>query len=239
MAFLHGKSAAVFFNATDLSAYLNNAAVNQSMAPAETTAFGASSKAYIVGLKDGTISLSGMFDGASGAVDPIIQAALGVDNGVFTFLSGGSTKGNRALLAQVDPTSYNVTAPVGDVVNVSIDLQADGGVDAGVSLMTLGAITATGNQTAEDNGSATTNGGVAHLHVTANTMNNTTTFKVQHSSDNSTFADLGTFTAVSSTSTTSQRLTIASGTTVNRYVRVQYTAAGTGSITFHVSFARR
>jgi hypothetical protein len=33
---------------------------------AETTSFGSSAKTYLVGLRDGTVSASGMFDGAAG-----------------------------------------------------------------------------------------------------------------------------------------------------------------------------
>jgi hypothetical protein len=103
----------------------------------------------------------------------------------------------------------------------------------------LAAVTATGNGTSRDNGASTSDGGVAQLHVTANTMNNNTVFKVQHSADNSTWADLATFTTVATTVTTSERVTVAAGTTVNRYLRATHTASGTGSITFITAFARR
>jgi hypothetical protein len=128
---------------------------------------------------------------------------------------------------------------VGDVVSVSYDAQADGGTDDAILLTALAAVTATGNGTGQDNGASTSNGGVAQLHVTANTMNNDTVFKVQHSADNSSWADLATFTTVATTVTTSERVTVATGTTVNRYLRADYTASGTGSITFTMAFARR
>jgi hypothetical protein len=51
---------------------------------------------------------------------------------------------------------------------------------------------------------------------------------------------LVTFTVVSSTAKTSERVEVASGTTVNRYLRVNYTVAGsTGSATPVVAFTRR
>jgi hypothetical protein len=98
----------------------------------------------------------------------------------------------------------------------------------------------TTNGTNVDNTAPSTNGGVAHLHVTANTRNGATTFKVQHSTDNSTWVDLVTFTSVTAATTGAQRVEVASGTTVQRHLRAQATTAGTtGSITYTVSFARR
>ena len=59
--FLHGKTTAVLVDQFDLSTYFNNVDFSMSLDTAETTAFAASAKAYIPGLKDATLSLSGMF----------------------------------------------------------------------------------------------------------------------------------------------------------------------------------
>jgi len=83
MAFLHGKGTAVVFNQSDLSSYFNDATITRTVETAETTAFGASSKTYIVGLQDGTVSLSGMFDGSAGAVDEVLQGVLGTEDGAL------------------------------------------------------------------------------------------------------------------------------------------------------------
>jgi hypothetical protein len=241
MAFLHGKGTAVLYRQYDLSSYFNDASVSRSMEPAETTAFGASSKTYIVGLKDGTVSLNGMFDGSANAVDEVLQARLGTeDGGLVTICYGGATAGNRVSISKVETTSYDVSAPVGDVVAASAEFQSDSGIDNGIALTGLAAVSATGNGTSQDNSASTANGGVASLHVTANSHDGGTTVKVQHSADNSTWADLATFTAVSASTTTSERVEVAAGTTVNRYLRANYTLAGaSGSITFILSFARR
>jgi hypothetical protein len=81
---------------------------------------------------------------------------------------------------------------------------------------------------------------MAQVHVTVNTRSTTSVVKIAHSADNSTFADLVTFTTVGIGATTSERSLVATGTTVNRYLRAVNTlAAGSGSITYQVSFARR
>lgn len=240
MSFIHGKSAAVLHGAYNLSSYLNDASVSQDVETAETTAFGASAKSYIVGLRDAAVSASGMFDGAANAVDEVLAASIGSDSlSPVLIVPSGNTAGNRCYVLQAKTTSYEVSSPVGDVVSVSYDAQADGGADDGVVLTAAGTRTSTGNDTSVDNSSSTSNGGLAQIHVTANTMNNTTVFKVQHSSDNSTFADLATFATVTSSTTTSERVTVAAATTVNRYLRVAATCNGTGSITYTAAFARR
>lgn len=240
MAFIHGKNAGVVHGAYDLSSYLNDVSVAQDVETAETTAFGASAKSYLVGLRDATASASGMFDGTADAVDNVLTSSIGSDTlSPLTMAPSGLTGGERAYIMQAKTTSYEVSSPVADVVSVSYDAQSDGGADDALLLVSLAAVTATGNGTSRDNSASTTNGGIAQLHVTANTMNNNTTFKVQHSADNSTWADLATFAVVATTVKTSERVTVAAGTTVNRYLRANYTCSGTGSITFIMAFARR
>jgi hypothetical protein len=240
MAFIHGKSAGIVHGVYDLTSYLNDASVSQNVETAETTAFGAAAKTYITGLRDATISASGMFDGAADAIDEVLTASIGSDTlAPMIVAQSGLTGAERAYILQSKTTSYDVSSPVGDVVSVSFDSQADGGVDDAVLLTNLAAITATGNGTGRDNTTSTTNGGMAQVNVTANTLDNTLVFKVQHSADNSTWADLATFTTVPATTTTSERVLVASGTTVNRYLRANYTTSGTGSITFIMAFARR
>lgn len=241
MAFLHGKGTAVVFNQSDLSSYFNDATITRTVETAETTAFGASSKTYIVGLQDGTVSLSGMFDGSAGAVDEVLQGVLGTEDGALvSVFYGGATAGNRVSMGQAEATSYDVSAPVGDVVAASAELQADDGIDNGIALTGLAAVSSTGTGSSQDNSASTANGGAGVLHVTANTRDGATTIKVQHSADDIVWADLATFTNVSASTTTSERVEVAAGTTVNRYLRADYTLAGSsGSITFILSFARR
>lgn len=240
MATVHGKSSAVLVDAYDLSAYFNSASVSESVDAAETTCFGSSAKTYIPGLLDGTISVEGLFDGAANAVDSILRAALSSSTDkVVTFApSGVATVGNPAKLAASVETSYEVSTSVGDLVTTSAEFQADAGVWTGVILADLAARGASGNTTGVDGAASSARGYVANLHVTA--ASGTTpslTVKVQHSADNSTWADLATFTAA--TAVTAEQK-VSTSATVNRYTRVLYTISGTGpSFTFTVAFSRR
>ena len=244
--FRHGKATQVFLNQYNLSSYLNSAGTNISVDTGETTTFGSTAKTYIVGLKDATVTAEGLFEAVStDGVDVALNASINNSNDdVFTIAPEGITVvGRRAQIAFVEDTNYEVSGTVGDVVAIKAQFQTDGGLDSGVVLAGATAVTTatTTNGTAVDNTALTSNGGSANLHVTANSWTGTTTFKLQSSVDNVTFADLTpAFTTVTASTLASERIIIAAGTTVNRYVRaVATTAAGTGSITYTIAFARR
>lgn len=239
MAFIHGKSATVLFGAYDLSTFLNELSLSHSIETGETTTFNSDSKTYVVGLRDGTAALSGLFDGGADGVDEALRAAVDADTTDPATLSPAKEAiGAVAYLVEAHTGNYEVSSPVSDVVSVSADIQAEAGFDRGALLTTGAAVSSTSSGASVNNGASTANGAVAHLHVTANTRDGVITVKVQHSADDVSWADLVTFTNVSATSTTSQRSTVTG--TVNQYVRANYTVAGsTGSATVHVAIARR
>lgn len=134
MAFVHGKSAVFKLDDSggtlrDISAYLDDISFPQPVETAETTTFGASSKTYIVGLKDSTVSLSGKWDSTlDGYVAPALGQAATLS---FEYGPAGSTGGNVKYSGEAIITSFDVSAPIGDVVTVSIELQVTGAVTRG------------------------------------------------------------------------------------------------------------
>lgn len=245
--FRHGKGSRVILDSNDLSVYFKDASTSRTVDTGETTGFGSQAKTYVVGLSDATISMSGMFEATNTAsevgLDPAITTALASDNtNYLTFVPGSFAAGRTAQLGEVNSTKYEVSAPVGDVVAASVEFQCTGGLENGVVLAagTTVSTATTTNGTAADNAASTANGGLAYLAVTANANTGSTAFKLQHSADNSTWADLGSaFTSVGASTKSAQKLVVASGTTVNRYVRAVATTANTGAITYTVAFARR
>lgn len=238
--FRHGKSVKVYVDEFDFSSYFNDVSAATTVETAETSTFGSSAKEYIPGLMDGTVSLSGLFEGT---------ADTGTDD-YFSTILGGSTKqkvivaeeghalGYRAVMLESDATSYEVSGAIADVVQASAEFQSTEGVEHGVILSSGAAVSATGNGTSVDNSASSANGGVGYVSVPANTRNGNVTIKIQQSADNSTFTDLITFTVVSSATKTSERVEVTG--TVARYLRVSYTVAGsTGSATPIVAFSRR
>jgi len=240
--FRHGKNVNVFLDQYDFSTYFNDVTASTSVDTAETSAFGTSAKTYVVGHRDGTVSLSGMFESTeSTGTDQYFATALGSATKIKLIVAPeGNSNGAGAIMLVADDTSYEVSSAIADIVQASAEFQSTDAVEHGKILSSGSAVTATGNGTGVDNTLATTNGGAGFLSVPVNTRNGNITVKIQHSADNSTFADLVTFTVVSSTTKTSQRVEVASGTTVNRYLRVNYTVAGSsGSATPVVAFTRR
>lgn len=239
--FRHGKGTTVLADTTDLTTFLNSASIAAAVETPETTTFGSSDRSYIVGHNEGTISFEGLFDGTASAVDDVLNSALGnTTDKVLTVSTDGIVVGDRTILASSASTSYEISSPLTDVVSISAEAIANGGLDFGTWLVCQTAVSATTNTTSVDNTTSTTNGGVAHLHVTANARTASTIIAVQHSSDNSTFADLVVFGTVSSSTLDAERLEVAPGTTVNRYLRTRTTiTSGTGAITRSVAFSRR
>jgi len=239
--FRHGKNTVVAINGFDATTFFNDATSTRMIDTAETTAFGSTAKTYIASLRDGTLSLKGMYDGSTGAVDEVFAGIAGsTTDAVVTVGLEGSTVGTACHMVGAIETNYEVSAVVSDLVKISADFQGDGGLDSGKILQSGTISTATTTLgTAVDNTTSSANGGVGHVHATANTRSGTTQLKIQHSTDNSTWVDLVTFTGIATTITSGERIVLASGTTVNRYVRSNITTSGTGSITTSIAFARR
>tara|TARA_A100001388_G_C28769100_1_gene502703 strand:- start:1853 stop:2263 length:411 start_codon:yes stop_codon:yes gene_type:complete len=134
MAFVHGKSSVFKLDnasgsLTDISAFVNNVDFPETADVAETSVLGASNKTYIVGLKDATISLSGLFDAT---VDAILGAVVGQTATLsYEYSPEGTGSGAVKYTGEAILTNYALSSPVGDVVAYSADLQCSGAVTRG------------------------------------------------------------------------------------------------------------
>jgi len=232
--FNHGKNAVVLLDNTNLSTTLTDAAVSLTADVAETSTFTASSKTYVSGLKDGTVTLSGYFESTDPDADAEFLSQLGGSGAAFSLAPIGYTRGNAVSFGNTIATSYDRSADVGSVVAVAVAFQFDGDAYNGKSLLTPTAVTSTSTETSVDFGAAGTNGGAGVLHCVVSSGSPTLDVKIQTSADNVTFSDYITFTQA--TATTSELLT--SATNPARYARAVLTFGGSGSITAAVSFAQ-
>ena len=130
--FVHGKSTDFELDDTSgtsrsLANTLTSVDFPETIDTAETTAFGATSRSYIVGLRSATISISGLCDAT---IDGYI---IGTEPASRSFIFGpaGSTGGNVKYTGEAILTNYSISNPVGDVVTYSIDLQVTGNVTRG------------------------------------------------------------------------------------------------------------
>ncbi len=246
--FIHGKNTAVYIDEFDLTSYFTDVSITQENEVAETTAFGDTNKSYLLGLRAGTLSMSGMWSADTDGSDEELQALLGnATTPLLTVREGAAAIGGSAVIAQANETSYAITNPVADVVTVTADFECTPNQVSNLTFALAGGVQLTagasiahgslGNLSSVDNSASSANGGAATLHIPANTVNGNTTIKVQHSANNSTWADLISFTVVGASTKTSE-IKAVSGT-VNRYLRATASTAGSsGSITFMIAFAR-
>ena len=132
--FTHGKNAAFKIDDSggtlrDISDVLTDVAVSRTADVAEVSAFSNSSKAYVAGLKDATISISGSFDAT---VDGYLSGILGAE-GSFEFYPIGTTGGNPKASGECIMTSYDRTPDVGGAVSFTASFQVTGNVTEGTA----------------------------------------------------------------------------------------------------------
>ena len=134
MAFVHGKNSVFKLDnasssLTDISAFVNNVDFPETADVAESSVLGASNKTYLVGLRDASISISGLFDAT---VDAILGAVVGQTATLsYEYSPEGTASGKVKYTGEAILTNYALSSPVGDVVAYSADLQCSGAVTRG------------------------------------------------------------------------------------------------------------
>ena len=111
-------------SARDISDVLNSIDFPETTDTAEVTAFGASSRSYIVSLESATISISGMYDAT---VDGYLKGGTEPASRSFIY-KPGVTSGDAIYSGECILTSYSLSSPVGDVNTFSADFQVTGTV---------------------------------------------------------------------------------------------------------------
>lgn len=137
MAFIHGKKSVFKIDnsagtLTDISAFCEEVSLSRDIETAEVTTFGNDAKAYITGLTDGTVSISGKFDAASAsAIDQVLSGILGAASTVswaYRVNSASTSSTNPEYQGEGILTSYEVSGSVGDAVTFSAELQCTGAI---------------------------------------------------------------------------------------------------------------
>lgn len=248
MSFLPGAATRVLVNEVEVSSEVSGWSIGFNRQMSDVTCVGQTAGAagsnFVPGLMSGTLGLRGpqQADSTTGLTTEL-QQAIGVDNSFLaTCLPDGVAVGKPAMFVYGDPTAYAVDATVSDAVSMTFTAQADDAVEMGFIVAPLQAYVADAlTGTAVDRGAPpltpTTHGLAAALHVTAFSGFSGVVVKVQHSPDNSAWADLVTF--VTATAIGSQRIVTTNSTTVNRYLRASVDVTGSGSVTLLVAAAPR
>lgn len=241
MAFTHGTEARMWLDGFPSACYLNEFSMDGEVDTAETTTLCKSSKTYIPGLSDATVSMSGFFDTDTVNPTTTFEYLLNQRNRtIFPVMyapEGGTSIGDPAYLLNGFLTGNSVGTTVDEAATVELEFQSNTGFERGIILEPTTTETTTGNNgTSHDNLVSTTNGGSAILSVeTATGTTPTLVVTLQHSADNSVWATLATF---SSQNAQNAEYITFSGT-VQRYTRAIWTIGGTTpSFTFNVAIHR-
>ena len=136
----------------DVSKFFNDASVSTSTEPQETTTFQSDgAKTYIAGIRDGSLTLSGFYDGTPGGIDAILNQvmnfqgnrtpysqaygyntgganAYGQAQGIVVFPDGNT---HNCFMARGIQTKYDLKSSVSGVVTVDAEVQATGGIRRG------------------------------------------------------------------------------------------------------------
>lgn len=245
--YVHGKNAALIHGSIDLSPWVRDAKAEAKIDTGDTSHFGSNAKTYLLGQNDGTFSFSGMYDGNK----LVQQGVTGINEymaGVIASEQAGGTPvpvllapygigiGNSAIGGLAKQTSYGISLVISDIEQITADIQLTNGFVAGSFLSSLNPISASTNFASVDDVASSPLGAFLTLHILSNGSSGSGTYKIQHSTDNTVWVDLYTFTAVPATTLTAQSATVTG--TVNRYVRLAATLSGTGAVSVTASLSR-
>lgn len=238
MARVHSKSSRLVLGTRSFSGDLSSWEHSTDRELADVTVHTDSGHTFIPGLDAGQLSLEGRFDNteAAGSQDATLNTALGASAGsIVTAGPDGLAVGKRVINIEARESNYAISSAVADAVGFSASWMSEGQIDVGVSLHDLSAETTDGDGASVDNAASSSGGGIGSLQATAFSGLTNNIVKIQHSTDDSVWVDLITFTTI--TAATSERSTVAG--TVNRYLRSTWNVTGTGSNTFTTAFSRR
>lgn len=237
MGFVNAQAARVLIGDYHYSPVLAEFSFSADVDMQDVSTLNDTSKQMMPTLNGSTFSGSGWLDTDGAANAHLDQLGDWVQDIAtpLTWLPSGTTLGAECEMIMALESNFSVGSKVASVTEWSVAGNNADRTDFGKSLHALAARTTSSQETSVDNTASSANGGVAHLHVTAFSGFTGVAVIVEHSTDNSSFSTLASFT--SAAGVTSERVAVTG--TVNRYVRAKWTVTGSGSITFLVSFARR
>lgn len=244
MARFHGADCRVYVGVRDLSPDLISVDVSGTAEVHDATTFSNTNwRSFDPGLGSWEGSFSGFWETNAGAnitsIERQLEDILGSNTAGKSVLSvylgdADAIGDNGYLTSEAITTKMAAPVSIADLIKISATLKGNGrlGIN-GVLLHVLGADSTSTTGTSVNNGASSAAGGRANLHVTAVTGTGGT-IKIQHSTNNSTWVDLITFTA--STAASCQTSTVTG--TVNQYLRCLSTINVSSSVTYVTGFAR-
>lgn len=190
------------------------------------------------GVRKLMMSQSGLFDDAANGVSDAFVDANQTERIVCVNLTGNTIGQKFIGIKGAFGMKVTRVGQRADLHRLNVEYRVTGAKDEGVILQALAAKTADWNTEgadSQDAGASSADGGAGYLQVSAFSGFSGFIGKIRHSSDDSTYADLITFTDVTS-APNAQRVTVSG--TVNQHLAFDGNVTGTGSITVMAGFAR-
>lgn len=125
---IHGRNTRVLLEGQDMSCQMRDASISLSTETVDVTAFCNSLKAYLTGLPDGRMSLSGFLDAGTTAGDySILMPKFATGSRInFVVLPGGHNTMGLALAAQGIISSIQFSQQISDVQAMAMEVQLTG-----------------------------------------------------------------------------------------------------------------
>lgn len=239
MAFVPGINSRYYVGPMRFSVFGKSLSADVTCAQLDSSSAEDTAITYVNGQKNGSASIDMMLDTEYATTSQFTTLnTWQTTQQPITVGFDGLAIGDTAWMLNGNQSSVSYGSPVGDLVSVNVSVQPDGPVDWGQVVDAETAITEDTNGAAVDGGASSSNGGVAHLHVTGFVDLTSNDIIIEQSANGSTsWTTVATFSSVSAVG--SERVVIAPGTAVARYLRVVDDVTGTGSCTRLVTFARR
>ncbi len=238
-----GKQITILSNGYNLACALQQFEPTGEAEVQDATVLCSSYKEFEQGFKNGTVNATGVWkhDPTTLAeIHNVMSAAF--EDAVDIVLTSSLeliAHGGTAMLMDVFSKKYGINQPLGQLITVSLELQSNNAISFGHWLFNALVEAGTANGASVDNGASSSRGGLFHAHLHNDTATDVTV-RLQHSIDNSVWADLAVIvTEPDAEERLGRSATIAKGVTINRYTRVQVTVAGGDTTIVSAAFARR
>jgi hypothetical protein len=228
------KNANVFYNAQDITGFLNSVAMNYESGVQENTVLGVGTRSRVAGLLDGSIDIAGYFEADSDSTgDPDLSffGEIGsATKGVISVAPDTANEGDRAYVLLCNQGSYNIGGTIGEVAPFNISLPSSGPIMRGI-LGANGQKTASGNTTSGFTLPAlgANDKLIASAHIIHNGGSTPTIDIIVVSDDDGTFG-AGTTTRITfaqvTTTSSFQRIEVTPGVVADTDYRVEWTLGG-------------
>jgi hypothetical protein len=234
-----GKWARIWIEGYELATRTSDVTFPRAHDEVEVSGYG-QDKQYLAGQAESSVALDGYLDDAAGGTHAALKDLASGDASQIVSVALGAnadpTTGDPTFHLDANQMKYESHPVRGGATAVHAEWKSrDFALEYG-TLLYRGAATTDADGAAVDNGAGTVDGGAGYMHVTGLSAGDAITAKVQHSTNNSDWDDLVSFT-LDGSALDGQRVAVSG--TVNRYLRADWTVSGTSiSFPIGISFVR-